>query len=180
MKEIIISGFGGQGIVSSGIILAHAGLIEDKHVTFFPSYGAEMRGGTANCSVVISSEPVASPIVATPDVVIIMNEPSLTRFEPTVKPGGMLFYNKTLIKSRPQRKDIAAVPIEANVIAEELGQARIANMVMLGAMIKKTKLLNLKTLKKAQRKRFVKANDEQLALNDKALEKGYGLFGNSK
>ena len=90
-QEIIISGFGGQGIVSSGIILGHAGLFEDKNVTFFPSYGAEMRGGTANCSVVISTDPVASPIVANPDVVIIMNEPSLARFEPDVKPGGVLF-----------------------------------------------------------------------------------------
>ncbi|HEC78304.1 MAG TPA: 2-oxoacid:ferredoxin oxidoreductase subunit gamma [candidate division WOR-3 bacterium] len=176
IKEIIIAGFGGQGIVSSGIILAHGGLLEDKNVTFFPSYGAEMRGGTANCSVVISSEPVASPIVAAPDIVIIMNEPSLTRFEPTVKSNGLLFFNKTLIKSRPTRKDITIIPIEANAVAEELGQGRIANMVMLGAMIKKTKLLSLETLKKAQRKRFKKANEEQLALNDRALEKGYGLL----
>jgi 2-oxoglutarate ferredoxin oxidoreductase subunit gamma len=172
-KEIIISGFGGQGIVSSGIILAHGGLIEDMHVTFFPSYGAEMRGGTANCSVVISSEPVASPIVANPDVVIIMNEPSLAKFEPQVKPGGMLFYNKTLIKSNPKRTDITVIPVEANAIAEEIGQGRIANMVMLGAMLKKTKVLSLKTLKKAQRKRFTKANDQQIALNDKALERGF-------
>ena len=176
IKEIIIAGFGGQGIVSSGIILAHGGLLEDKNVTFFPSYGAEMRGGTANCSVVISSEQVASPIVAAPDIVIIMNEPSLTRFEPTVKSNGLLFFNKTLIKSRPTRKDITIIPIEANAVAEELGQGRIANMVMLGAMIKKTKLLSLETLKKAQRKRFKKANEEQLALNDRALEKGYGLL----
>ncbi len=174
-KEIIISGFGGQGIVSSGIILAHGGLIEDKHVTFFPSYGAEMRGGTANCSVVISTEPVASPIVATPDVVIIMNEPSLARFEPAVKPEGLLFFNQTLIKSRPKRKDLTIIPVEANAIAEELGQGRIANMVMLGVMAKRTELLSLETLKKAQRKRYVKANDDQLSLNDKALEKGYEL-----
>jgi 2-oxoglutarate ferredoxin oxidoreductase subunit gamma len=179
-KEIIISGFGGQGVVSSGIILAYAGLIEDKHVTFFPSYGAEMRGGTANCSVVVSGEPVASPIVSNPDIVIIMNEPSLTRFEPTVKPEGMLLYNKTLIKSQPKRKDITVIPIEANAIAEELGQGRVANMVMLGTMIKKTGLLSLETLKNAQRKRFTKANEEQLTLNDKALEKGYGLLENSK
>jgi 2-oxoglutarate ferredoxin oxidoreductase subunit gamma len=109
-KEIIISGFGGQGIVSSGIILAHA----------------------------------------------------------------------TLIKSKPKRKDITVMPIEANILAEELGQGRIANMVMLGVFAKKTGLLSLRTLKNAQRKRYKKANDEQLALNDKALEKGYGLFGNSK
>jgi len=175
-SEIIIAGFGGQGIVSSGIILAHAGLIENKHVTFFPSYGAEMRGGTANCSVVISTETVASPIVAIPNIVIIMNEPSLSRFEPTIKPHGLLFFNQTLIKSRPKRKDIIVVPVEANALAEELGQGRIANMVMLGALVKKTKVLNLDSLKKAQRTRFTKASEEQLVLNDKALEKGYGLF----
>jgi len=174
-KEIIIAGFGGQGIVSSGIILAYGGLIEDKHVTFFPSYGAEMRGGTANCSVVISSDPVASPIVANPDVVIIMNEPSLAKFESLVKPDGMFFYNTTLIKSRPKRKDLMIIEVEANALAEELGQGRIANMIMLGAMAKKTGVIGLDTLKKAQRKRFTKASDKQLALNDKALERGYGL-----
>jgi 2-oxoglutarate ferredoxin oxidoreductase subunit gamma len=179
-KEIIISGFGGQGIVSSGIILAYSGLIEDKHVTFFPSYGAEMRGGTANCSVVISSEEVASPIVAAPDVVIIMNEPSLARFEPAVKPNGMLFYNNTLIKSKPKRTDIEIIPVAANALAEELGQGRVANMVMLGAMAKKTGVLSLDTLKEAQRKRYTKANDEQLKLNDKALTKGYNIFEDSK
>lgn len=175
-KEIIISGFGGQGVVSSGIILALAGMIEDKHVTFFPSYGPEMRGGTANCSVVVSSETVASPIFADPDIVLIMNEPSLARFEPAVKPGGFLFFNETLIKSRPQRKDITIIPVDANAIAEELGQGRIANMVMLGAMTKKTGLVKLETLEKTQRMRFKKASKEQLALNDKALERGYNLL----
>lgn len=171
--EIIVAGFGGQGVVSSGIILAHAGLTENKNVTFFPSYGAEMRGGTANCSVVISTDPVASPIVASPDVVIIMNEPSLSRFEPVVKPGGILFYNKTLIKSIPKRTDITVIPIEANAIAEELGQGRIANMVMLGALIKKTGILKIDTLKMSQRERFTKAGEDQLSLNDKALDRGY-------
>ncbi len=174
-KEIIIAGFGGQGVVSSGIILAHTGLIEGKNVTFFPSYGAEMRGGTANCSVVISSEPVASPIVANPDIVILMNEPSLHRFEPTVKGGGLIFFNQTLIKSRPKRSDVTVLPIEASKIAEELGQGRIANMVMLGALAKKGGFLNLESLKKAQRLRFGKASVEQLTLNDKALERGYNL-----
>lgn len=175
-KEIIISGFGGQGIVSSGIILSHAGLYENKNVTFFPSYGAEMRGGTANCSVVISTEPVASPIVAAPDIVIIMNEPSLTRFEPTLKQDGLLFFNKTLIKSVPKRKDITIIPIEANAIAEELGQGRIANMIMLGSLVKKTGILKLETLKRAQRTRFSKASEEQLLLNDRALDRGYELL----
>lgn len=175
-SEIIISGFGGQGIVSSGIILAYAGLLEDRQVTFFPSYGAEMRGGTANCSVVISSEPIASPVVANPDIVIIMNEPSLMKFEPMVKPGGLLFYNQTLIKSQPKRTDVIVIPIPANAIAEELGQGRIANMVMLGALVKKANLLKLTSLFKSQRKRFTRSNETQLLLNEKALERGYALF----
>ncbi len=174
-KEVIVAGFGGQGIVSSGIILAYAGMFEDRHVTFFPSYGAEMRGGTANCSVVISSSPVASPIVAEPDVLIIMNEPSLLRFEPRLKPNGLLLYNKTLIKSEPKRSDITIIPVPANAIAEELGQGRIANMVMLGVLAKKTGILKLTTLKKAQRIRYKKASEEQLSLNDQALERGYSF-----
>ncbi len=175
-REFIIAGFGGQGVVSSGIILAYAGLLENLNVTFFPSYGAEMRGGTANCSVVLSEEKIASPVVVNPDIVIIMNEPSLLKFEPLVKAGGLLFFNQTLIKSKPKRSDIEIFPIEANRIAEELGQGRIANMVMLGAMIKKTGLLKLDSLKRAQRIRFAKASEGQLALNDRALQRGSELF----
>lgn len=175
-KEIIIAGFGGQGVVSSGIILAYAGLLENLNVTFFPSYGAEMRGGTANCSVVISDQKIASPVVTNPDVVIIMNEPSLLKFEPLVKANGQLFFNKTLIKSRPKRNDIEIIPIEANKIAEELGQGRIANMVMLGALIKKMGIINLETMKKAQQKRFSRTSESQLALNDSALDRGYELL----
>lgn len=175
-KEFIIAGFGGQGVVSSGIILAHAGLLENLNVTFFPSYGAEMRGGTANCSVVISDEKIASPVVVNPDITIIMNEPSLLKFEGTVKPKGVLLFNQTLIKSRPKRNDIEIIPIEANMIAEELGQGRIANMVMLGAMIKKTKIVSIESMKQAQRMRFKRATEAQLSLNDRALERGYELL----
>jgi 2-oxoglutarate ferredoxin oxidoreductase subunit gamma len=125
--------------------------------------------------VVISDDPVASPIVANPDIIIVMNEPSLARFEPTLKPKGLLMFNQTLIASRARRNDITIVAVEANAIAEELGQGRIANMVMLGALVKKTGLLNLETLKKAQRKRFTRAQEQQLSLNDKALERGYAL-----
>ncbi|MGB9721116.1 MAG: 2-oxoacid:acceptor oxidoreductase family protein [bacterium] len=174
-KEIIIAGFGGQGVVSSGIILAYAGLLENLNVTFFPSYGAEMRGGTANCSVVVSDQKIASPVVTNPDVVIIMNEPSLLKFEPLVKKDGILFFNQTLIKSRPRRNDIEVIPVEANKIAEELGQGRVANMVMLGTMIKKVGMIGIASMKKAQRKRFARANEEQLILNDKALERGFEL-----
>ncbi|MEO0137152.1 MAG: 2-oxoacid:acceptor oxidoreductase family protein [candidate division WOR-3 bacterium] len=175
-KEFIIAGFGGQGVVSSGIILAYAGLLENLNVTFFPSYGAEMRGGTANCQVVVSDEKIASPVVVNPDVAIVMNEPSLLKFEPIVKPGGILFYNKTLIKSQPVRNDIEIIPVEANKIAEELGQGRIANMVMLGAVIKRTNVVSIESMKKAQRKRFERAGEQQLALNDRALERGYALI----
>ncbi len=175
-KEIIIAGFGGQGVVSSGIILAYAGLLEDLNVTFFPSYGAEMRGGTANCSVVIADMKIASPVVTHPDVVIIMNEPSLLKFEPMIKSKGLLFFNQTLIKSRPKRSDIEIIPVAANKIAEELGQGRIANMVMLGTLIKKIGIIDIETMKKAQRKRFSRAGEDQLNLNDKALDIGYRLL----
>ncbi len=175
-SEIIIAGFGGQGVVSSGIILAYAGLFDNLNVTFFPSYGAEMRGGTANCSVVISDQKIASPVVTNPDIVIIMNEPSLLKFEPMVKSEGILFFNHTLIKSRPKRNDITIVSVEANKIAEELGQGRVANMVMLGAMIKKAGIIGIESMKKAQRKRFARAGEEQLALNDRALERGFELL----
>ena len=99
-QGVIMAGFGGQGVVSGGILMAHAGMVDGKHVTFFPAYGAEMRGGTANCSVVISSEPIASPVVAFPDTILVMNEPSLTKFAPTVKKDGLLFLNTSLVGSR--------------------------------------------------------------------------------
>ncbi len=174
-QEIIIAGFGGQGVISMGIILANAGMIEDRYVTFFPSYGAEMRGGTANCSVVISSEPIASPVVAQPDVVMVLNEPSLIRFEPQVKKDGFLIFNKTLIKSKPTRNDIKIFPIPASAVAEELGSGRIANMVMLGAYIKITRIVALESLQKAQRIVFKKAKEQMLQLNDTALHRGFGL-----
>jgi len=175
-NEIIIAGFGGQGIISAGMIIAQAGMSEGRYVTFFPSYGAEMRGGTANCSVVVSDEEVASPVVDRPDTLMVMNEPSLIRFEPRVKENGILFFNQTLIKSRPKRKDIKIYPVEANLIAEELGSGRIANMVMLGAFAAVTKTVDLDSLKAAQRVIFKKADEKMHRLNDQALERGYKLI----
>lgn len=175
-NEIIIAGFGGQGIISSGMIIAQAGMSEGKFVTFFPSYGAEMRGGTANCSVVVSNQEVASPVVDRPDSLLIMNEPSLTRFEPRIKKNGALLFNKTLIKSRPSRKDIKVIPVDANLIAEELGSGRISNMVMLGVFARVTKTIRLESLKKAQRVIYKKAKDDMHRLNDQALERGFQLI----
>jgi 2-oxoglutarate ferredoxin oxidoreductase subunit gamma len=174
-QGIIMSGFGGQGVVSGGIMLAYAGMKDGKNVTFFPAYGAEMRGGTANCSVVISTNPVASPVVGTPDSLMIMNEPSLTRFEPALKQGGLLFLNTSLVASRPTRTDITVIEVPANDIAEELGNIKTANMVMLGAYAAKTGAVGLKTLKDNIKKVYIRASDDMVKVNAKAIDRGAAL-----
>ncbi|MBU4267783.1 MAG: 2-oxoacid:acceptor oxidoreductase family protein [Acidobacteria bacterium] len=171
-QGIRISGFGGQGIISAGILLAQAGMIENKHVSWFPAYGAEMRGGTANCSVVVSSDEVASPIVARPDTVIVMNEPSLAKFEPMLKPGGLLIINSSLVNSKPQRSDIRVAYVACNKIAEEIGTTKIANMVALGAFMGLTGALGVEAISKALPKVFKRAKPELLELNVQALKKG--------
>lgn len=176
-QGIIMAGFGGQGIVSGGIMLAYAGMVDGKHVTFFPAYGAEMRGGTANCSVVVSDEPVASPVVGAPDSILIMNEPSLPRFEPALKEGGRLFLNTSLISSRPTRADIEVIEIPASDIAEELGNIKCANMVMLGAFAKKTGAVKTDTLTQNIKKVYVRASDEMVEVNKKAVERGAAAVG---
>lgn len=167
-----MSGFGGQGIISAGILLAYAGMVDGKFVTFFPAYGAEMRGGTANCSVVVSSDEVASPVVSNPDSLIVMNEPSLLRFEPAVKPKGLLLINKSLVSSKPKRNDLEVLSIDANKIAEELGTVKCANMVMLGALIKHTQAVTLESMAKTLPKVFPRAKEEMLMVNEQALRKG--------
>ncbi|MGB2697380.1 MAG: 2-oxoacid:acceptor oxidoreductase family protein [Candidatus Zixiibacteriota bacterium] len=171
-QGVIMSGFGGQGIIKAGILLAYAGMIDGKHVTFFPAYGAEMRGGTANCSVVISSDEVTSPVVPHPDTVIIMNQPSLTRFESTVKPGGLFLINSSLVSQDPKRKDVTVIKIPANDIAEKIGTIKIANMVMIGAYIKKTNAVKLESVVKSLSKVFTRAKEDILKKNQEALKKG--------
>jgi 2-oxoglutarate ferredoxin oxidoreductase subunit gamma len=171
-QGVIMSGFGGQGIISAGILLAYSGMVDGKNVTFFPAYGAEMRGGTANCSVVVSSEEVASPVVSTPDSLIVMNEPSLLKFEPALKPQGLLLINKSLVSSQPKRNDITAVTIDANKIAEEIGTVKCANMVMLGALIGRTEAVSLESLIQTLPKVFSRAKKEMIDINVKALKKG--------
>jgi 2-oxoglutarate ferredoxin oxidoreductase subunit gamma len=174
-QGVIMSGFGGQGIVSAGILLAYAGMVDGKHVTFFPAYGAEMRGGTANCSVVVSSEEVASPVVSSPDSVIVMNEPSLLKFEPTLKPEGLLLINKSLVSSQPKRDDVNTAIIDANKIAEEIGTVKCANMVMLGALINHTQAVSLESMIKTLPKVFPRAKKEMIDINVEALKKGTSL-----
>lgn len=134
-NEIIIAGFGGQGALLMGELIAYAGMTEGKQVSWLPSYGPEMRGGTANCCVIVSDEPVGSPVVTEADAVIVLNKPSLDKFERTIKPGGKLFINSSLIDKKATRSDITTYYVPANELAMELGNAKVANVVMLGAYI---------------------------------------------
>ena len=172
-QGIRIAGFGGQGVISAGILLAQAGVEDKKNASWLPSYGPEMRGGTANCSVVVSDGEVYTPIVSVPDTVIIMNEPSLPKFEPLLKKGGLMIINSSLINSRPTRTDITVVCVPCNKIAEELGMGRIANLVALGAFIQKTGAVTLQSVEHAMKKVYKRAKPEMLELNKKALEAGY-------
>lgn len=172
LLQLIISGFGGQGILLIGKVLAHSAMLEGKHVTWFPSYGAEIRGGTANCTVIISEEIIGSPAVRSPDALLIMNEASLERFEQRLKPHGLLIMNTSLIKNSPGRSDIETVKIKATDIAKGLGNSQAANMVMLGALIAKTGIINLNTVSTALKELSSEHKKHLLPLNKKACKKG--------
>lgn len=171
-QGIRMSGFGGQGVISAGILLAQAGLLEGKNVSWFPAYGAEMRGGTANCSVVVADDEVSSPIVSRPDTAVVLNEPSLAKFEPMVRPGGLLIINSSLVNTKPKRTDIKVALVPCNAIAQELGSIKIANMVALGALAGLTGAVSVESIAKALPKVFKRAKPEILELNAKALRKG--------
>ncbi len=171
-QGVIMSGFGGQGVISAGIILAYAGMTDGKYVTFFPAYGAEMRGGTANCSVIVSDQEIAAPVVSSPDSLIVMNEPSLARFEPALKPKGLLLINSSLVSAIPKRGDLEIGYVPANSIAEEVGTIRCANMVMLGALAKKTGAVKIESIIGCLPKVFSKAKKEILDMNAEALRRG--------
>ena len=138
--EVTFAGFGGQGVMLAGEMLAYSGIVEGKNAVWIPSYGPEMRGGTANCSVRISEELIGAPIVAESDILVAFNKPSLIKFEPEVRAGGMIFYDSSLIDAPPQRGDIVAVAVPATKLADELGNTKAANMVMYGAMVARTGL----------------------------------------
>src|SRR5512141_2101349 len=142
-QDVMIAGFGGQGVLLAGKLLAYAGMLEGKHVTWFPSYGAEIRGGTANCTVIISSDEIGSPVVQNPSSLVILNEASFKKFEPRIKQGGRLFLNTSLVQAPPSRLDITTIDVKANDIAEELGDIRIAKLVMLGALLETTGVVAL-------------------------------------
>ncbi len=173
--KIRCAGFGGQGIVLMGKLLAQAGMMEDRHSTFFPQYGAAMRGGTANCNVIVSDEEIASPMVEAPDIILIMNGPSLDKFEPVVKPGGWVFYNTSLIDREVERDDVKVVKVPANDIAEEVGSARSANMVMLGAFAEKVGVVKVDTLLDALDVMLQGKGDKIMGLNREAMKRGAAL-----
>lgn len=169
--EIIMAGFGGQGVMLMGQLMTYAGMLENKQVSWIPSYGPEMRGGTANCSVIISDEKVGAPIVTEPDLVVAMNLPSLDKFEPTIKPGGTLIINSSLIDRDAKRSDIKVYKVPANDIANEMGNAKVANMVALGAVVAATGAVSADGVKKAFAKMFAK-KPKLFDINEKAIKRG--------
>ena len=172
LERIIISGFGGQGVMLMGRLLAYAGMIEGKKVAWMPSYGPEMRGGTANCTVLISTEEIGSPIVSHPKALIAMNQPSLDKFEPNVNDDGLIIVNSSLIERQLERKNIAELRIPADDIAYKLGNSRVANMVVLGAYVKKTGVVKMESVFKALEKALASKNKKIIDLNKVALKKG--------
>ena len=180
-ERIVIAGFGGQGVMALGQLLTYSGMIEDKNVSWLPSYGPEMRGGTANCNVVISSDPVGSPVVVEATSAIVMNRPSLDKFESTIVSGGRLFINSSLIDRKCTREDIEVYYIPANEMANDLGNARIANMVMLGAFLEATNTVSVDTiLNQAFTAVFGENKAHLKPINKDALEKGAELVRNQK
>jgi 2-oxoglutarate ferredoxin oxidoreductase subunit gamma len=171
--KTIFSGFGGQGVIMMGYLLAMAGMYEDKNVTCLPSYGAEVRGGTANCTVVVSTEEIASPVASEPDFAVLMNNPSLFRFQNQVQSGGTIFINSSMIESRPIRGDLQIFEIPVNDLVKQLKENRVTNMIMLGAFIKKSGLISLDTMVHVLKDTFGTRNPAILKLNKSALQLGY-------
>lgn len=170
LLKVVFSGFGGQGVLMMGYVLANAGMKEDKHVTFLPAYGAEMRGGTANCTVVVSDSEIASPISSSPDFVVAMNYPSVLKYQNMVRSGGTIFLNSDLISKAPSRADIKVVQVPANSLAHEMENDRVLNMIMLGAVNAMTGLVSAEALDRAveivmegKKKALIELNQRALA-----------------
>lgn len=171
-KQFLFSGFGGQGILFAGKFLAYKGLIEDKQVSWLPSYGPEMRGGTASCSVIVSDEPVGSPIVSNPDMLIAMNLPSLDRYENAVVPGGVIFADSTLIERKVNRDDVTVYYIPATKLASENGTPTLANMIIIGKVLKVLGEFEENAVRAALGKVISAKHADMLEINLKAMQLG--------
>lgn len=178
-EEVIISGFGGQGVLFAGQLLSYAGMKEGKHVTWLPSYGPEIRGGTARCTVIVSDEEIGSPLTDSPTAAIVMNLPSMEMFEPRVSPEGLLVINSSMVPRSPSRDDITTLRVPANDIAEELGNRRLANMVVLGALLEATGVVSLDSAIAALEESLPERHRHLLELNKEALRRGAEIARNS-
>jgi len=174
-EDIIFAGFGGQGVLFAGQLLSYAGMAENLHVTWIPSYGPEMRGGTANCTVILSEEEIGAPIVRHPTIAVVLNLPSMEKYEPLVKPGGLLIVNNSLIPVTSERQDIRTIYVAASDIATELGNSRMANMVILGALIGATQIVSLETVARQLDEHLSQRQRKWLEPNITALKKGAEL-----
>jgi len=172
--EIIISGFGGQGVLFTGQLLSYTAMDLNLDVTWFPSYGPEMRGGTANCTVIIADEEIGAPVVKNPTIAIVMNIPSLEKYESTVKSDGFLVVDTSMVDRRVTRQDIQTLELPATEIAESLGNKKMTNMVLLGALLKKFPVVPLDALKKSLESHMPARHQKLLQLNLKALDAGAG------
>ncbi len=172
-KEIVFSGFGGQGVLFAGELLAYTAMKSGYYVTWMPSYGPEMRGGTASCTVIISGDEIGSPVVRNPQAAVVMNLPSMNKYEPIVKPGGVLVVNQSLVNRNFKRKDLQVVLIPANDIAESISEKRLSNMVMIGALLAKMPILSLESVKTALEEELPERHRHLLQANIKALQEGY-------
>ena len=175
-KEIIIAGFGGQGVLSMGKILAYTGLMEDKEVTWMPAYGPEQRGGTANVTVIVSDERISSPILSTYDVAVVLNQPSLDKFEGKVKPGGILIYDGYGIMNPPKREDISVYRIDAMDKAAELKNSKVFNMIVLGGLLGVCPFMGTHAVEKALLKTLPERHHKLIPLNMKAVEEGMKII----
>lgn len=175
LEEIVIAGFGGQGVMSMGQLIAYAGMLEGKGVSWLPSYGPEQRGGTANCAVVVSDEPVGSPLVTRPSTAIVLNNPSFDKFEPKVRPGGLLIINSSLVVRNSERTDIKIIELTATDMANDLGNSRIANMILLGAFLEHTKIVSAESVIESLKKVLSVDKHHLLEINKQALKKGAAL-----
>ncbi len=180
MHELVFAGFGGQGVLSMGQVVVYAGMAENREVCWMPSYGPEMRGGTANCTAIVSDAPISSPIIGRFDAAVILNQPSMNKFERTVKPGGMLFYESTNIINRPTRTDIAIIPVPASDAALKLNNIRVMNMIMLGALLGKRRIVGHDAIITALKKVLPERHHHLIPLNEQALRRGAELAGNGK
>ncbi len=174
-EEIIFAGFGGQGVLFAGQLLAYTALEEGKHVTWIPSYGPEMRGGTANCTVVVSDEPIGSPVCMHPSIAVVFNNPSLEKYEPLVKPGGLLVVNQSLMVTPPARTDLEIVLIPATEAATEMGQVRVANMILFGALLARQPIVRVETVLAVLQDKLGARKAHLHQVNKAALERGLAL-----